>query len=267
MRDFRELILKHPGARICVMGGAPGLAEQLEQVEADIFISTNAHGVSLREPAYLLAMDERHSRHSGAPMGDWLKARCSAPIISPHGYADYRLGMWPQNPRFVLSGMIATWAAFAMGASVVILAGCDGYGGDAGYVDEARKIDRDVHCPVRVVGGGPLSKVWPSYDPKESFMEYTPHSSIDGLLGIDGQVRVRARKPCSVGYVNLKRGEEMTAMRHEVARLLRHRMVEEVSMPAVVVEAEPVELDTQTIEAVAEAPKRRGGRPRKNGGA
>ena len=250
LRDFRELILAHPGARVCVMGGAPGLAEQLEQVEADIYISTNAHGVDLVKPDYLLAMDERHSRFDEAPMGEWLRARCDAPIISPHGYANFRLGMWPQNPRFVLSGMIAAWAAFAMGASVVILAGCDGYGGDEGYVDEARKIDRDIYCPVRVAGSGPLSQVWPAYHPKQAFMEYQPHSAIDSLKGLDGQIRVRAIKPCTVGRVDLKAGEEMTGLRHEFKLHLKHRLVKELG-------AAPA------ADAPAPAQKNRGGRPKK----
>lgn len=228
VRDFRELLLKHAGKRICVMGGAPNLAEHLESVDADVYISTNAHGVQMRQPHYLLAMDERHSRYSGAAMGPWLRERSDAPIISPHGYADYRLGHWPQHPRFVLSGMIATWAAWAMGAKVVILAGCDGYGGEPGYIDEARKIDRDVHCPVRVVGSGPLTKVWPSYDPAEKFGRYKPHAAIEGLRGIDGLVTVRALKPCTVGAVDVAKGGQITAMRHELHRLLRHRMVVEV---------------------------------------
>jgi hypothetical protein len=228
MRDFRELILKHRGARICVMGGAPGLEEQLEQVRADLYISTNAHGVQWRAPDYVLAMDERHSRFNGAEMGQWLRSRVTAPIISPHGYADIRLGVWPQSPRFVLSGMVGAWAAWAMGAKVVILAGCDGYGGDPGYVKEAEKIARDIHGPVRVAGSGPLSAVWPAYDQGEKFGAYKPHSAIDGLRGMDGQIRVRAVKPCTVGRIDLDRGMEMTAMRHEVARLLKHRMVEEL---------------------------------------
>ncbi|KGQ19928.1 hypothetical protein LF41_2435 [Lysobacter dokdonensis DS-58] len=222
MRDFKELILAHKGKRICVMGGGP-----LVIPKADVYISTNAHGVELQAPDYLLAMDEKNSRE-GKEMGAFLRAKSDAPIISPHGYADFRLGHWPQNPRFVLSGMIATWAAFAMGAKVVLLAGCDGYGGDPGYVDEARKIARDVKCPVRVVGGGPLTQVWPEYDAKERFGKYVPHSAIDGLLGVPGQIRIRARKACSVGYTDLVKGQEMSAMRHEVALLLKHRMVEEV---------------------------------------
>jgi hypothetical protein len=223
MRDFRELILAHKGKRICVMGGAP--IEALPK--ADVYISTNAHHVDRVKPDYVLAMDERNSRE-GKEMGAFLRSRTDAPIISPHGYADFRLGHWPQHPRFVLSGMIGTWAAWAMGAKVVLLAGCDGYGGDPGYVDEARKIDRDVHCPVRVVGGGPMTKVWPEFDEAERFGKYKPHSAIDGLKGKDGEIRIRALKPCSVGYTDLTKGQELIAMRHDVARLLKHRMVEEV---------------------------------------
>ena len=130
MRDFRELILAHKGKRVCVIGGGP-----LGDIpKADVYISANAHGVDRQRPHYVLAMDERHSK-AGKEMGAFLRAKTDAPIISPHAYADFRLGQWPQCPRFVLSGMIATWAAWAMGAKVVLLAGCDGYGGDPGYVD------------------------------------------------------------------------------------------------------------------------------------
>lgn len=227
MRDFRELILAHQGKRICVMGGAPGLEEDLKHVQADVYISTNGHGADLRRPDYVLAMDENHSKER-CPMGPFLRAKSDAPIISPHRYADIRLAMWPQNPRFVLSGMIATWAAFAMGAKVVILAGCDGYGGEPGYIDEARKIDRDVYCPVRVAGSGPLTKVWPAYDPKEKFVSDKPHSSIETLKGVDGKIRIRARKPVTVGLVDLQAGDEMVVLRHEVKRQLKHRLVEEI---------------------------------------
>lgn len=226
MKDFRELILAHSGKRICVMGGAGSLADDLERVKADVYVSTNAHGASLQRPDYVLAMDERHSSER-CEMGPFLRSRSDAPIISPHGYADIRLGHWPQHPRFVLSGMVATWAAWAMGARVVILAGFDAYGGDAGYIDEARKIARDVRGPVRVVSG-PLQAVWPTYSAKERFGKYKPHPSIDGLRGVDGMTRVRALKPCTVGLVDLAKGQELSAMRHEVARLLKHRMVVEV---------------------------------------
>lgn len=44
MKDFRELILKHKGKKICVMGGADTLEEELKSVEADVYISTNEIG-------------------------------------------------------------------------------------------------------------------------------------------------------------------------------------------------------------------------------
>jgi hypothetical protein len=114
-----------------------------------------------------------------------------------------------------------------MGAKAVCLAGMDGYP-DNDYTDEARKVARDVHCPVRVMPASPLAAVWPVFDKAERFGRYTPHGSIDGMRGIDNSVRVRARKPCSVGLIELAPGQELTAMRHEVARLLKHRMVEEL---------------------------------------
>ena len=216
---FAELALKHKGKRICVIGGKP--IDTLP--EADIYISTNAHGVALVGPDYVLAMDERNSREN-CPMGPYLRARTAAPIISPHPYADYRLTNWPQNPRFVLSGMVGAWMAWFMGAKVVILAGMDGYGGQDGYRDEAMKIDRDIHCPVRVYQGGPLTKQWPEYDAAETFGKYKASTAIQGWLGRDGVITVRVRKPC----LDLGIGQTMRVPRHEVARLLNHRMVEEV---------------------------------------
>src|SRR5690606_19886620 len=148
-------------------------------------------------------------------------------IISPFGYADYVLADWPQRPRSVLSGMVSVWAAWMMGAKVVIVAGCDGYGATNGYLDEAKKIDRDVHCPVRVVSG-PLSQVWPLYDPKETFGRYKPHSAIDGWLGKDGLINIRVIKPCTINYRDFQKGAVLPVYRNQVWRLLKHHMIEEV---------------------------------------
>lgn len=226
--DFRDLMLKHKGKRFCVMGGAPSLAQDLARVEADIYISANGHGADLRRPDYMLAMDSNHGG-SGPCMGKRMRTMSDAPIISPRDYADIRLAQWPQHPRWVLSGMIATWAAFCMGAKVVFVAGCDAYGGVPGYIDEARKIARDVKCPVRVVSG-PLADIggdtvdWKPFDPDETFGRYKPHSAIDGWLGKDGRIQVRVLHDCDIGV----KGMVLSAYRHDVRRLLKHRMVEEV---------------------------------------
>lgn len=229
--DFRDLIKKHAGKRFVVMGGGPSLARDMERIEkADVVISTNGHGVEIRQPDYLLAIDHTHTGRQ-MPMGQYLRRRSSAPIISPHAFADYRLGFWPlstpNQPRFILSGMVAAWAAFAMGAKCVTLAGMDGYP-DNDYRELAGKIARDIHCPVRVMPESFLRDVWPVYDASERLGKYKPHSSIDGMRGIDNTIRIRAVKPCNVGLVELSRGHELTVMRHEVARLLRHRLVEEI---------------------------------------
>ena len=227
LRDFRELILAHRGKRFVVMGGGPSLASDLEVIgPVDVVISTNAHGVDLRQPDYLLAIDAAHCG-ANVSMDKYLRSKSAVPIISPHAFADYRLGYWPGEPRYVLSGLVATWAAFAMGAKVVYLAGMDGYPGND-YTKEAEKIARDVHCPVRVQQGSFLRSVWPVFDPDEKFGRYAPHSSIDGLRGIDNSIRVRALKACTVGRIDLERGAEMIGMRHEFKVLLKHRMVEEI---------------------------------------
>lgn len=255
-KDFRDLILKHKGARICVMGGAPSLTSDLSKIEADIFISTNGHGVHLRDPGYLFAMDDTNTQKSNVEMGGYLRGLSSAPIIAPRGFADYHLGQWPQQPRWVLSGMTATWAAFVMGASVVILAGFDAYGGAPGYIDEGRKMARDVKCPVRVASG-PLTAVWPQYDPDERFGQYVPHSAIDGWLGKDGRITIKARKQCMVGNLTLNPGEILATYRQNVWRLLKHRMVEEVMPEPEPVVHEAVQQpmhDGGVIPAPAEAP-------------
>lgn len=224
--EFRDLALAHKGKVICVMGGADCLADDLKTVKADVFISCNGHGADLVAPNYLLAMDEIN-KPTQRDMGEHLRSLSDAPIISPHAYSDHRLSNWPQHPRFVLTGMIGAWVAMMLGAKAVVLAGMDAYGGDEGYVGEARKIARDVHVPVRVVSG-PLADVWQAYDHKEKFGRYSAPSQIDGWLGSGGEIEVEVLKPTSIPGRDLRAGERLRVMRHEVAKLIRHRMLREV---------------------------------------
>jgi hypothetical protein len=227
--DFWTRVLAHRGKRIAVMGGAPSLAEHLATgVEADVWISANHHGLVLRSADYVLCMDEVINDMGGKSLPDHIRSLSDAKIISPYPSADIQLVSWPQYPRLVNSGMIATWAAFMMGAKVVMLFGFDAYGGTPGVIDEAHKMARDVNCPVRVVGDGPLTKVWPQYRPEEAFGRYTPHSSINAWLNIDEKVTVECIKPVAVRGIEMKRGERLNVMRFEVARQLKHRMLKEV---------------------------------------
>lgn len=250
------------------MGGAPSLEDHLAQVEADVFISVNAHGASHRHD-YIVAMDEEHG-DLRVPMGPFLRQRSKAPVIGPRAWNDFVLSTWPDYPKTgVLSGMVAAWVAWAMGAKVVILAGMDGYGGQPSSLARCAPAARDVRCPVRVVGGGPLTKFWPTYDPSETFGEYVMHPSIEALQGVDTMTRVKALKKCSTATLNLQPGEEVAGMRHEFARLLKHRLVEEIPMPvaapAPAPEPEPAEpeQDASPEDRTEDAPPRRG-RPRKS---
>jgi hypothetical protein len=226
MKTFEELILKHKGKRICVMGGAQSLEADLKKVKADVYISTNGHGLEFQEADYLFAMDETN-RHHQMPMGEYLRSVSSAPIISPRGYADYALTKWPQAPRDVLSGMTAAWAAMMMGASVVILAGMDAYEGDAGYVDEARKMARDIHVPVRVFSDA-LQQVWTKYDGREKFKDYEPPSVIDTWLGVEGEIEIEVLRATTMMGRDVLPGQRYKVLRHDVRRLLKHRMIKEV---------------------------------------
>lgn len=229
--DSRALIMRHPGARICVMGGAPSLDEHLKQVDADVYISVNAHGSHHRHD-YIVAMDEEHGNLK-VPMKGYLRDKSKAPIIGPRHWNDYVLATWPDCPKTsILSGMVAAWVAWTMGAKVVILAGMDGYGGSASGMAHCSPIARDVKCPIRVVGGGPLTKFWPAYDANETFGDYKMHPTIETLQGIDGMTRIRAIKKCSTPGLALNPGDEANVMRHQAFRLLKHRLVEEIEKPA-----------------------------------
>lgn len=226
MSDFNDLILKHKGKVFCVMGGSDSLEQDLKKIKADIYISTNAHGVEFITPDYVLAMDEINTR-TKQKMIEHIRERTDAPIISPRPYADYQLIDYPQAPRDVLSGMIAAWASYMMGAKVVILAGMDAYDGKSGFVHEGTKIARDIFAPVRVMSDA-LSKVWAKYNPKEKFGRYKPHSNIDTWLNVDGKIRIEVLKPTTIRDKLRDKGEQMEVMRHEVTTLLKHKMIREL---------------------------------------
>lgn len=225
MSEFNDLILKHNGKRICVMGGSEQLASDLKKVKADLYISINGHGCEFQKADYVLAMDETNTK-TNVPMNKHIRTLTDAPIISPRAFADYQLMTWPQAPRDVLSGMVGAWAAFVMGAKVVILAGMDGYK-ESGFIHESVKIEKDINCPVRVMSKE-LEKVWPKYDSKERFGKYEPHSSISAWLNVDESITIEVVKPTAVRGRSREAGFKMKVMRHEVARLLKHKMVREV---------------------------------------
>lgn len=152
MRSFDDLAGAHHGKRICVMGGGPSLAADLELVQADVWISVNGHGTALRRPDYALAMDPVH-KGAGLRMLEYVRQRTDAPLISPHPWADIVLDCYPLSPRKMLSGVVASWAASVMGGEPVILAGFDCYGQLDAALDQHREYAEIMPGPVVAVSG------------------------------------------------------------------------------------------------------------------
>lgn len=224
---FKEFILKHHGERVCVIGGAPMTVSQAKRLRADVLISANDHGAKLRPVDYVVAMDDAHAKEGGS-MRERIRQHTEAPIIGPYSHCDIQLATWPSSPHKLYSGLVAIWAAWAMGAHVILVAGMNGYDGEPGFLAKASQIAKIVKCEVRVVGGGPLTKFWPAYDAREKFGDYAPHSTLDGLQGLDGDVRIRVLRSTQISNIDRKAGEELSVMRREVADLLKHQVVEEL---------------------------------------
>jgi hypothetical protein len=227
-RPDGDCLLQHPGARIIVMGGSDDIERDLIEIgsrKGDVVISTNAHGVDLRRPDYLLAMDTHHLG-TGEPMGDYLRARSDAPIISVYDYAQYRIHGVP-DCEVTKSGLVAMWVAYRMGARVIHLAGMRGNEGDRDYRMAVDQMAKHIHTDVRVAADSMLAEVFPVRRNGERF----PRRDIDIRLRVladdDGKATVRAIKDCHLeGGVTLKAGESMRAHISSVQLLLRHRMME-----------------------------------------
>ena len=101
-----DLIMKHAGQRICVMGGGPTLADDLKKVKADVYISVNDHGARQREVDYIVCMDNVHTAKK-VEMRHYLRRFSDAPIVSPWHWGQYQLLRWPDYPCLFNSGIIA----------------------------------------------------------------------------------------------------------------------------------------------------------------
>lgn len=151
----------HKGARIVIMGGSDSLDDDMDGLQYDVLISTNGHGF-MWNPDYFLAMDDKNSVN-GMMFPEYLAMLSpDTPLIGPQRKAHKRLSNWPRYPRRLYSGNMAVWVAAKMGASVIILAGVDGYGASPNYMRQVQHIMPDVNCPIYAVSGN----VFPMYVPE-----------------------------------------------------------------------------------------------------
>lgn len=229
MKSFAELVLKHKGERICIMGGAPSLASDIENVKADVWISCNEHGAKLRPVDYVVAMDRVHTVHH-VPMDQWIRRHTDAPIIGPWMFADYRIGKYPLEPKQIVTGVVATWVAWAMGAHPVILAGFDCYKDKRGgqpTMHQHEAYRQFVKGEVRVCSG-PLLSLYPEYRSNERRKAYTVPEGLNLISSTDGDVRVRVRVPIEIRGVLFQPGQEFTINRREVRLQIKHKSLIEV---------------------------------------
>lgn len=225
LKSLGELVMRHKGARICVMGGGPNLADDIAKVDADIWISANEHGAKLRPVDYVLAMDSLHTALK-VPMLEHIRPHTQAPIIGPWHWCDYGITNYPLAPRLMFSGVVATWVAYLMGAHPLILAGFDCYGGTHRSMDQHKEYAPHVRCAVRVVSG-PLVGIWPAYKPAESFGDYVPPEVLSDVEMPHG-VKVKVIKPVEIRGHQWPIGTVLTVPRQEVWRQIKHRSLAEV---------------------------------------
>jgi hypothetical protein len=225
-KTLGDLVLKHKGERICVMGGGPSLASDLEKVKADVWISVNEHGARLRPADYVVAMDTVHTELK-VDMRKHIRAVTDAPIIGPWGTCDYQILKWPLQPKFMLSGVVATWVASMMGAHPVILAGFDCYGGDAKTIEQHRLIAPHVLGEVRVCSG-PLIGLHSEYRPSERRKAYEPPQALDVDKLREGEIVVRTAKPFQFRGQEWPKGTLLRVARHEVRYQIKHKSLIEV---------------------------------------
>lgn len=163
------------------MGGGPSLPEQMIRVPgAAVRVSANEHGAKFGTVDYVVGVDRHVLKEKG--LRDY-----GAPIIAPHGWADYRIAK-QHHPS---AGITAAWALWAMGCAPVLLAGMDlyvdsdvfgVYWHDANAKSTGtttklgRHVDRwlglraacgGVRSPFRALGE-PLLAFFPAYDATES---------------------------------------------------------------------------------------------------
>lgn len=219
-----DLIMKHAGKRICVMGGSKSLGSDLERVQADIYISVNDHGARRREVDYLVCMDDTHTANR-RPMRHYLRQFSDAPVVSPWHWGAYQMHKWPGFPKLFNSGIMASWVAYLMGAHPVILAGFDCYGGDRRIMDMHQDYVQHIKSQVRVVSG-PLLKFYPQYDPAEDMGAF----KVPEIFGParDGYIKVKIRAPFTYRGHEWPIGTVLTVPEFEVRRQIKHKSLEVV---------------------------------------
>jgi hypothetical protein len=231
MGSVRDLLLKHAGARIAVIGGGPSRIEQAARLpEGTVCLSANQHGCLTRPCEYIVACDNIETMLR--PYG--------VPIISPHRWADYRMS---EHPQLLYTGMHSAWVAWMLGAREILLVGMDCYADPRGNYaegvvdpvpDRVRGVDQQIKywkkvlacipVPIRAMAG-PLVPVFGAFDPAEEFPPYVPTERHVLLAQCAGtKVEILKDHGRERGNHCFKRGQVLELPRNEAQHLLALRV-------------------------------------------
>jgi hypothetical protein len=224
VKPLGDLIMRHKGQRICVMGGSKSLDADLERIEADVWISVNNHGAMRREVNYIVCMDNIHTGNK-REMRHFLREFSDAPVISPWHWGDYQVLSWPGYPKLYNSGIIASWIAYLMGGHPVIFAGFDCYKADGRIIRMHRDYLDHIKAECRVASG-PLLSFYQQYDPDEKFKRY----KVPEIFGeaTKGFIKVRVVAPFEYRGYQWPIGSVLTVSAYEVKLQLKHKSLERI---------------------------------------
>ena len=216
-----DLIMRHKGKRICVMGGGPTLDADIANVKADVWISVNDHGARRREVDYVVCMDNIHTKNQ-QEMRKFLRKYSDAPIISPWHWGQFQMLRWPDYPCLFNSDIIASWIASIMGGHPIIMAGFDCYGGRGRQLEMHRQYVKHIKGYVRVCSGI-LLEYYQQYDPKERLGKYEPPDVFKEAT--EGFIKVRVDHPFHYRGYQWPPGTVLTVGEYEVRRQLKHKSI------------------------------------------
>jgi hypothetical protein len=225
VKPLADLIMRHKGQSICIMGGSKSLDEDLKHIQADVYISVNDHGARRRKADYIVCMDNIHTGNK-KEMRHYLREFSDAPVISPWHWGDYQICRWPDYPYLFNSGVIASWIAYLMGAHPLIFAGFDCYGGQPRIINMHQTYFKHLKCECRVASG-PLLKIYPQHDHAEEIPEF----KIPEIFGeaLEGQIKVLVRAPFEYRGYSWPIGTLLTVAEYEVRRQIKHKSLERVA--------------------------------------
>jgi hypothetical protein len=225
VKPLADLIMRHAGQRICIMGGSKSLDTDLETIEADVWVSVNDHGARRRDVDYIVCMDNVHTAKK-VEMRHYLREFSDAPVISPWHWGEYQICRWPDYPYLFNSGVIASWVAYLMGAHPLIFAGFDCYGGQARIIDMHRKFVKHNACECRVASG-PLLQLYLQHDVDEKFSTF----KVPEIFGeaTEGQIQVLVKAPFEYRGYAWPIGTKLTVSEYEVRRQIKHKSLERIA--------------------------------------